>query len=143
MIELTKTGIVAVTVVCLAAAEIVLADTPCLAPEMPSADSFQTPPPEMFSVTRLTGHGADEYLVYLESTYRDLALDNVWLRYVSGDKLLLAVPIEASPVSDSQVMFAIALDGRLLADVRIRWSYIEPAADCPTIDHFESRLTDQ
>jgi hypothetical protein len=143
MFDLTKTGFVAVTVLCLATAEIVLADTPCLAPEMPSAGSLQTPPTEMFSVTRLTGHEADEYLIYLESTYHNLALDTVWLQYISGDKLLLAAPIEASPVSDSQVMFAIALDRSLQVDVRIRWSYIEPAADCPALEHFESHLIDQ
>ncbi len=142
MFRLARIGIVIVSIVFLSAFESAFADAPCLAPEVPDATSIQSPPVEMFSVTLESGHGADEYLVYLANTRSNLVLDSIWLRYVSGDKLMIAVPVEASAVSDSRVMFSIALDGDLLDSIRIRWSYVEPDVDCPAIEHFEMLLAE-
>ena len=142
MFRLARLCIVIVPIVFLSAIESSVADAPCLAPEVPGVASIQSPPTEMFSITQESGHGADEYLVYLANTRSNLVLDRIWLRYVSGDKLMLAVPVEASAVSDSREMFSIALDGNLLDSIRIRWSYVEPDVDCPAIEHFEMLLAE-
>ena len=97
-------------------------------------------PPEIYTVDSGETDGEIDYMLFVDLEYNGYSLDGVVLAYESNGEVLLITSVK--PVYwESQALISIVVNESISEDIRIYWTYREPAAICPRTVSFEHRLS--